>query len=110
MQPLRHSYTNHTLGDGATVVKYYQGPDALARSEHEHAALRALQGRVDYRFWSGQVNGTTITFGFEVSKYYDDGKSFLNLSTQDFELLVNEGLARNFWIAGISKLITIPAN
>jgi len=46
MQPLRHSYTNHTLGDGATVVKYYQGPDAQARSQHEHAALRALQGRV----------------------------------------------------------------
>jgi aminoglycoside phosphotransferase (APT) family kinase protein len=46
MQPLRHSYTNRTLGDGATVVKRYQGPGALARSQREHAVLSALQGRV----------------------------------------------------------------
>ncbi len=26
MQPLRRSYTNRTLGDGATVVKCYQAP------------------------------------------------------------------------------------
>jgi hypothetical protein len=64
----------------------------------------------DYRIWSGQVNGTAIAFPFEVSKYHDNGKSFLNLSTRDFELLVNEGLARNFWIAGISNPITIPAH
>ncbi len=64
----------------------------------------------DYRIWSGRLNGSTITFQFEVSKYYDQGKPFLNFSTQDFELLVNEGLARNFWISGISNDITIPAN
>jgi aminoglycoside phosphotransferase (APT) family kinase protein len=46
MQPLRHGYTNRTLRDGATVVKCYQGPGALARSQREHAVLRALQGRV----------------------------------------------------------------
>lgn len=46
MQPLRHSYTNSTLGDGATVVKCYQGPGARARSQHEHAVLNVLQGRV----------------------------------------------------------------
>jgi aminoglycoside phosphotransferase len=46
MQPLRHSYTNRTLGDGATVVKRYQGPDALARAQREHAALQALHGRI----------------------------------------------------------------
>jgi aminoglycoside phosphotransferase (APT) family kinase protein len=46
MQPLRHSYTNRTLGDGATVVKCYQGPGALARSHREHAVLHTLQGRV----------------------------------------------------------------
>jgi aminoglycoside phosphotransferase (APT) family kinase protein len=44
MQPLRHSYTNRTLGDGATVVKCYQGHGAVARFRHERAILRALQG------------------------------------------------------------------
>jgi aminoglycoside phosphotransferase (APT) family kinase protein len=46
MQPLRHSYTNRTLGDGATVVKCYQGLGALARLRTEHAVLDALQGHV----------------------------------------------------------------
>jgi aminoglycoside phosphotransferase len=46
MRPLRHSYTNRTLRDGATVVKCYQGPAAVSRSQREHALLRALQGRV----------------------------------------------------------------
>jgi hypothetical protein len=46
MQPLRHSYTNRTLGDGATVVKCYQGPDAPARSQREHAMPHALRGQI----------------------------------------------------------------
>src|SRR5215472_4373913 len=46
MRPLRHSYTNRTLGDGATVVKCYQGPGALARFQRERAVLDVLQGRV----------------------------------------------------------------
>jgi aminoglycoside phosphotransferase (APT) family kinase protein len=46
MRPLRHSYTNRTLGDGSTVVKRYQGPDARTRSDREHAMLRALQGQL----------------------------------------------------------------
>src|SRR6266567_4764866 len=46
MRPLRHSYTNRTLGDGAIVVKRYQGPGAITRSHREHAVLRALQGRL----------------------------------------------------------------
>jgi hypothetical protein len=45
-----------------------------------------------------------------VPKCYDNGKSFLNLATQNFELFVSEGLARNFWFAGISGLITIAAS
>ena len=55
MWPLRHSYTNRTLGDGATVVKCYQEPGALARSRLEQGMLRALHGQVpvpqilDYR-------------------------------------------------------------
>jgi aminoglycoside phosphotransferase len=46
MRPLRHSYTNRTLGDGVTVVKCYQGPGARARSRLEQAMLHALQGQV----------------------------------------------------------------
>jgi aminoglycoside phosphotransferase len=46
MRPLRHSYTNHTVGDGVTVVKCYQEPGALARSRREQAMLDALQGQV----------------------------------------------------------------
>ena len=46
MRPLRHSYTNRTLGDGATVVKCYQGPGALARSRLEQAMLHALEGQL----------------------------------------------------------------
>jgi aminoglycoside phosphotransferase len=46
MRPLRHSYTNRTLGDGVTVVKCYQGPGALTRLWNEHAVLDALQGLV----------------------------------------------------------------
>jgi aminoglycoside phosphotransferase (APT) family kinase protein len=46
MRPLRHSYTNRTLGDGTTVVKCYRGPGATARLRREHAMLRALRERV----------------------------------------------------------------
>lgn len=46
MRPLRHSYTNRALGDGATVVKCYQGPGGLSRAQREHAALRAMQDRI----------------------------------------------------------------
>jgi Phosphotransferase enzyme family len=46
MRPLRHSYTNRTLGDGVTVVKSYQGPGARARCRRERAVLNALQGRL----------------------------------------------------------------
>ena len=46
MRPLRHSYTNRTAGDGATVVKRYRGPGAVARSRRERAVLGALAGRL----------------------------------------------------------------
>ena len=45
MQPLRHGYTNRILGDGARVLKGYQGPDALARLQREHEVLDALRGQ-----------------------------------------------------------------
>jgi aminoglycoside phosphotransferase (APT) family kinase protein len=46
MEPLRHGYTNRTLGDGTAVVKCYEGPDAVARSKREREVLSILQGRL----------------------------------------------------------------
>ncbi len=63
MRPLRHSYTNRTIGDGATVVKCYQGPGGPARSEREHAVLRALHGRVPVPPVLGSRDGC-LTMGF----------------------------------------------
>lgn len=44
MQPLRHSYTNDTRGDGHVVVKRYEGPDAVARRDRERLMLARLGG------------------------------------------------------------------
>jgi aminoglycoside phosphotransferase (APT) family kinase protein len=57
MRPLRHGYTNRTLRDGATVVKRYQGPGALARSQREQAVLRALHGRIPVPPVLGSADG-----------------------------------------------------
>lgn len=46
MQPLQHSYTNDTRGDGRIVVKRYEGPDAAVRRSRERATLARLQGRL----------------------------------------------------------------
>lgn len=46
MQPLRHSYTNDTRGDGKVVVKRYNGPDAVARRDRERTILTRLDGLV----------------------------------------------------------------
>jgi aminoglycoside phosphotransferase (APT) family kinase protein len=41
-----HGYTNHTAGDGKTIIKAYRGPDAQHRCGHEAAVLSALAGLV----------------------------------------------------------------
>ncbi|WP_035701186.1 phosphotransferase family protein, partial [Glycomyces tenuis] len=46
MRPLRHGYTNRTAGDGATVIKRYEGPDAASRLERERLVLTELRGEV----------------------------------------------------------------
>ena len=46
MELLPHSYTNRTTGDGAIVIKAYQGPDAARRCSHEAGVLRALADRL----------------------------------------------------------------
>lgn len=44
MQPLKHGYTNATVGDGTTVEKTYCGPEAELRLEQEHGVLTAIRG------------------------------------------------------------------
>ncbi len=46
MQPLRHGYTNSTVGDGRVVRKSYQGPDAAARLTRERDLLTRLRGQL----------------------------------------------------------------
>lgn len=43
---VRHGYTNSTVGDGALVVKCYQGPEAAFRLRTESRFLRRLKGRL----------------------------------------------------------------
>jgi aminoglycoside phosphotransferase (APT) family kinase protein len=43
---VRHGYTNSTVGDGALVVKCYQGPEAAFRLRTEGRFLRRLKGRL----------------------------------------------------------------
>ncbi|MGZ3472816.1 MAG: hypothetical protein ACXVA6_22905, partial [Isosphaeraceae bacterium] len=67
----------------------------------------------DYRIWNWSVNGNKLTFQFEISKYYDfDGPPFTafggTISGKDLQDLQGEGLAKNFWIVGVSNEITIP--
>ncbi|MFF0726896.1 phosphotransferase family protein [Streptomyces sp. NPDC004134] len=43
MRPMKHGYTNRTLGDGAVVRKTYDGPDAALRLDRERALLDGLR-------------------------------------------------------------------
>lgn len=43
---MEHGYTNSTVGDGALVVKCYQGPDAAVRLRTEARFLRRLRRRL----------------------------------------------------------------
>jgi tRNA A-37 threonylcarbamoyl transferase component Bud32 len=43
---VKHGYTNSTFGDGALVVKCYEGPEAAFRLSTESRYLRRLRGRV----------------------------------------------------------------
>lgn len=57
MQPLPHGYTNDTQGDGAVVVKQYQGPDAAERRLREYAILERLRGRLPVPPLLGEHDG-----------------------------------------------------
>jgi aminoglycoside phosphotransferase len=63
MRPLKHGYTNRTLGDGAVVKKTYEGPDADLRLHREHMLLTRLRGRLPVPPVEA-ADGTTLTLGF----------------------------------------------
>ncbi len=46
MRRLPHGYTNQTTGNGTSVRKVYEGPDASRRRDRERAALVDLAGRI----------------------------------------------------------------
>ncbi|TDC28043.1 aminoglycoside phosphotransferase [Streptomyces sp. 8K308] len=63
MRPLRHGYTNQTVGDGAVVAKTYEGPDAALRLERERTLLTRLRGRLPVPPIHAADAGT-LTLGF----------------------------------------------
>ncbi|WP_234371271.1 phosphotransferase [Streptomyces sp. XY431] len=63
MRPLKHGYTNRTVGDGSVVEKTYEGPDAGLRRAREHTLLTRLQGKLPVPPVHGLDNGI-LTLGF----------------------------------------------
>jgi aminoglycoside phosphotransferase len=63
MRPLKHGYTNRTVGDGAIVEKTYEGPDAELRLRREHALLTRLQGQLPVPPVRA-ATAATLTLGF----------------------------------------------
>ncbi|MEU0565880.1 phosphotransferase [Nonomuraea sp. NPDC005983] len=60
---MEHGYTNSTVGDGALVVKCYQGPDAATRLRTESRFLRRLRGRLPVPRVH-EVTATSVTTRF----------------------------------------------
>ncbi|MEV4017057.1 phosphotransferase [Nonomuraea angiospora] len=60
---MKHGYTNSTIGDGALVVKCYQGPEAAFRLGTESRYLRRLRGRLPVPRVH-QVTSTSLTTRF----------------------------------------------
>lgn len=63
MRPLKHGYTNRTVGDGSVVEKTYEGPDAGIRRAREYALLTRLQGKLPVPPVRG-VDDRVLTLGF----------------------------------------------
>ncbi|MET9402321.1 phosphotransferase [Kitasatospora sp. NPDC002965] len=63
MRPLKHGYTNRTVGDGSVVEKTYEGPDAGLRRAREHTLLTRLEGKLPVPPVRGLDNGI-LSLGF----------------------------------------------
>jgi aminoglycoside phosphotransferase (APT) family kinase protein len=63
VRPLKHGYTNRTVGDATSVIKTYQGPDAMLRREREQSALRHLRGRMPVpEIYASEPGSLTLEF------------------------------------------------
>lgn len=75
---MRHGYTNSTVGDGALVVKCYQGPGAATRLRTESRFLRRLKGRLPVPAVH-QITATSLTIrfvdGVHGEDLLDDGRA-----------------------------------
>ncbi|WP_327089501.1 phosphotransferase [Nonomuraea sp. NBC_01738] len=60
---MRHGYTNSTFGDGALVVKCFEGPDAARRLRAESRHLRRMRGKLPVPRLQ-QVSATSVTTRF----------------------------------------------
>ncbi|MER5755260.1 phosphotransferase [Streptomyces sp. NPDC002088] len=105
MRPLKHGYTNHTVGDGAVVAKTYEGPDAELRLDGEYKLLTRLQGRLPVPPVLAADAGT-LTLGFVVGvpgqKLLDAGHSAAVLETCGELLPRIHGTAPNVLASGAS--------
>jgi aminoglycoside phosphotransferase (APT) family kinase protein len=64
MQPLRHSYTNDTRGDGRVVIKRYEGPDAVVRCSRERVMLSRLHGLLPVPALLGDAESGELRMAF----------------------------------------------
>ena len=63
VHPLRHGYTNHTVGDAASVEKTYRGPDGHLRLAREREMLHLLRGRLPVpEIYTIRPGGLTLQF------------------------------------------------
>ncbi len=76
--PVEHGYTNSTVGDGALVVKCYQGPEAAFRLGTESRYLRRLRGRLPVPRVH-QITSTSLTTAYVSGAHgqdlLDDGRA-----------------------------------
>ncbi|MFF4194701.1 phosphotransferase [Nonomuraea sp. NPDC001831] len=68
---MEHGYTNSTVGDGALVVKCYQGPEAAFRLGTESRYLRRLRGRLPVPRVH-QITATSLTTRFVAGAHGQD--------------------------------------
>jgi aminoglycoside phosphotransferase len=63
MRPLKHGYTNRTVGNGSVVEKTYEGPDADLRLRRERTLLTQLQDLIPVPPVHA-ATAATLTLGF----------------------------------------------
>jgi hypothetical protein len=71
MRPMKHGYTNETVGDARTVDKAYRGPDAALRLARELEMLTALRGHLPVPPVIATPSGA-LTLGFMAGAHGQD--------------------------------------